>query len=154
MIGPFEPTADDATLVVLVVDEVVVDVVVDVVVVVPEDVAPPPLPALTPPEPTAAVEVVVARGLIDVVVDGARRFTTPENLRWPAWVTTFKVRTGSRRRPATDDAEASMLTIATRRLVETTSVTNFGIRCVVLERKKFFTVPLYMEYILTTSHHR
>ena len=62
-----------------------------------------------------------------------------------------KVRTTSERtelesRPPNAEAEASMLTIAMRAPDATSSVTIFGIRCVVFARKKFLTERLYMEY--------
>jgi hypothetical protein len=73
-----------------------------------------------------ATEVVVAEG--DVGLAGDRRLKTPENLRvscrGPALNTT-SVRIEFECRLPTVEAEASILTIATRRLDETASVASF-----------------------------
>jgi hypothetical protein len=104
---------------------------------------PPPLPP-----PLSAVEVpVLGTAVVDVVVTGGLRLTGCENWRLLVSFASFiriAVLTEFGFRSMRGDAAASMLTIATRRLEETASVTNLGRRCVVFARKNFLSVPLYM----------
>jgi hypothetical protein len=150
--------------VVVVVGGAVVVVVEGAVVVVVEGAVPPPppppdaeLPVAPPPELAVATGVGVAGavvGEIEEIVD--QRFTSPEN--WLLFVSEARVRTTAERtelesRPPNADADASMLTIAIRVPDATSSVTIFGMRCVVFARKKFLSERLYMEYKFAVSNH-
>jgi hypothetical protein len=117
----------------VVLDGAVVAVVDGLVVVMPVG-APPPWPALVP----AGVVVVAVAG---AVLIGECRLLIPENSRLPVSFANFMriaVLKEFGPRPTNDDvAEASTLIMATRRLVVTPRVTNFGIRCAVLAKKNF-----------------
>lgn len=63
------------------------------------------------------------------------------------------MRTAFESRPPNAEAEASMLTMATRAHDATPNVRIFGIRCVVFARKKFLSEPLYMKYKFAGSNH-
>jgi len=130
----------------------------------PPPVPPPPVPPPPPPPPPPPVETVgvavgaaVAVGVvgeIEEIVD--QRFTRPENwllLDSDASVKTTSERTELESRPPNADAEASMLTIATRMDAETANVMAFGTRWAVFARKKFLRASLYMEYKLAVSGH-
>jgi hypothetical protein len=89
----------------------------------------PPLPAPPPELPVAAVVTIGAVVVVvEVVVTVTQRFTRPENwllLDSEARVRTASVRTAFWSRPPNADAEASMLTIATRAHEATPSVRIF-----------------------------
>jgi hypothetical protein len=139
-----------AVVVVVVVGGVVVVVVGGVVVAE----APPPLP-LSPPPPPVAVDVVVAGGVVGKIEETVDQlFTSPESWRLlDSSVETTSERAEFESLLPNPDADASILTIPTRRQDETASVMTLGRRCVVFARKKFLNEPLYMEYKFAVSNH-
>ena len=158
MIGPSDaPGVDGGAVVVVVggavvvVGGVVADDVVggvvddDAVVVVVGGVLPP----LSLPPLIAVGAVVVVVEVEGVALIGLWRLMTPENSRLPVSFASFMriaVLNEFEFRPTkAEDAEASIVTIDTSRLVATPSVTNLGNRCAVFAKRNFLSAPVYME---------
>jgi hypothetical protein len=108
-----------------------------------------------PPPPSLAVDVVVAGGVVGKIEETVDQlFTSPESWRLlDSSVETTSERANFEALLPNPDADASRLTIATRRQDETASVMTLGRRCVVFARKKFLNVPLYMWYKFAVSNH-
>ena len=108
-----------------------------------------------PPPPSLAVDVVVAGGVVGKIEETVDQlFTSPESWRLlDSSVETTSERAEFESLLPNPDADASILTIPTRRQDETASVMTLGRRCVVFARKKFLNEPLYMEYKFAVSNH-